>query len=159
MGAVLTPPTSLQQIGMTPYRMKPNLTLLAALLSFLLCFSASATRTSRAAPARNNPSEWGNQPRQHNPSQETHEMNKKQAAARIQSMVEDTQRCVNELADDAEPELTEEEARTLLGRQLARSHVRLVAAACGAEEDDVRAVLAPPAAEETETPPAEAATS
>ena len=84
-------------------------------------------------------------------------MNKKQAAAKVQNLVLDTQRVVNRLADDAEPELTEEEARTLVGRQLARNHVRLVAAACGAEEDDVRAVLAPPKPAETPAePPAEA---
>jgi len=79
-------------------------------------------------------------------------VNKKQAAAKVQKLTEDVQNVVNQLADDTEPELTEEEARTLVGRQLARFHVRLVAAACGAEEDDVRGVLAPPAkAEEAAT--------
>jgi len=86
-------------------------------------------------------------------------MNKKQAAAKVQKLTEDVQNVVNRLADDTEPELTEEEARTLLGRQLARFHVRLVAAACGAEEDDVRAALRGPVAEEAEAPEPVAAAS
>lgn len=64
-------------------------------------------------------------------------MNKKQLALLVQTLVLSTAASINGNATDNEPDITEDEARTLLAMRLRRATKGLVAEAAGVEEDDV----------------------
>ena len=64
-------------------------------------------------------------------------MNKKQLALLVATLVLSTQATINGNATDNEPEITEDEARTLLAMQLRKASKQLVADAAGTETEDV----------------------
>ncbi len=64
-------------------------------------------------------------------------MHKKQLVAVLDSMIASVVATANAEAEDNEPELTEQEARTLLSRKLKKAAKGLVAATVGCEEDEV----------------------
>ena len=64
-------------------------------------------------------------------------MNKKQLGLLVATLVLSTQATINENANDNEPAITEDEARTLLAMKLRRASTQLVADAAGVETADV----------------------
>lgn len=71
-------------------------------------------------------------------------MNKKQLAALVQTMVLSVAATINKnAADQHEPEITEDEARTLLALRLRRLTKTVVADAAGCETDEVVIEQAP----------------
>ncbi len=71
-------------------------------------------------------------------------MHKKQLVAVLDSMIASVVATANAEAEDNEPELTEQEARTLLSRKLKKAAKGLVAATVGCEEADVQWVTVEP---------------
>ena len=64
-------------------------------------------------------------------------MNKKQLMILVQTLVLSTAASINQNATDGEPDITEDEARTLFAMRLRKATKTLVADAAGCEEDDV----------------------
>ena len=64
-------------------------------------------------------------------------MNKKQLAFLVQTMVLSVASSINDNAEDNEPPITEDEARTLLALRLRRLSKSVIADAAGCETDEV----------------------
>jgi|19_taG_2_1085344.scaffolds.fasta_scaffold04337_2 hypothetical protein len=64
-------------------------------------------------------------------------MNKKQLTLLVQTLVLSTAATINGNAEDNEPEIIEDEARTLLAMQLRKATKQLIADASGVEREDV----------------------
>jgi hypothetical protein len=70
-------------------------------------------------------------------------MNKKQLTRLIQTLVLSTAASINGNATDGEPEITENEARTLLAMRIRKASRQLVADAAGVDAEDMILVEPP----------------
>lgn len=85
-------------------------------------------------------------------------MNKKQLATLVQTLVLSTAASLNQNATDQEqPEITEDEARTLFAMKLRAASKQLIADAAGCELEDVKFETPPEKAKKAATPKEETA--